>query len=118
MSLGRLARQPEENGSRHDGFRIRTAVGLGLSSAVKRSARSTIEGLAGATVLAQMEQLVPPGTTASGSKSERTLQRAGTAWSTVSLEAVVFTSGDRARQVHRPHLAERGITRTRRLPEM
>lgn len=61
----------------NDGFRIsRPPSGFGLSLAVKRSARSTIEGLAGATVLAQMEQC-PTCNDGRGSKSERTQTTGG-----------------------------------------
>lgn len=104
----------------NDGFRISQSSpsGFGLSLAVKRSARSTIQGLAGATVLAQMEQLShlqrrqwkqKRKTQTTGGKDRVDGQSGGS--------GVHSWSSSPSGAPFRPHLAERGsITRTRATP--
>lgn len=114
-----LARQPGENGSRHDGFRIsRPLSGFGLSLAVKRSARSTIEDLAGATVLAQMEQLSHLQRRQGKQKREDANDRwEGPSRRPVWRQRCSLIEFEPVRCTVRPHVAERGsITRTRATP--
>jgi len=66
-------------------------VGLGLSLAVKRRCAVNNRRPCRGNRARPNGAARPTCNDGSGSKSERTLQRAGITWSAVSLEAVVFT---------------------------